>query len=155
MNRDIFEFQKVGRKRTFPTGQDMINKLEEYVEVCKAEDRFPNVSGFTRHCKIDRTTYYLQKNSFPKEFSICESIFEDEALQHNTNVAQLYLMNKCGYRSKQESANINTTQTSEAEKLWESINKLPEDERRKTIDKITKASGEELGDIVRKLKVVE
>ena len=45
-------------QRAFKTKDEFINKIKEYVEVCKTKKELPNVAGFCVYCNINRDTFY-------------------------------------------------------------------------------------------------
>lgn len=91
-----------GRPRTFKDEQEFLDKFIEYIEYCSANERFPNIAGFCSRLRITRDTFYAQKEYYSDTYNIVNDILEDEVLQHNTYMAQLYLKNKCGYKDKAE-----------------------------------------------------
>ena len=91
-----------GHPRIFENEQEFLNKFIEYIEYCKVCERFPNVAGFCARMRMHRDTFYAQKDYYSDTYNIVNSILEDEVLQHNTYMAQLYLKNKCGYKDKAE-----------------------------------------------------
>lgn len=102
MSEENEEKRGRGQPRAFETEEDFLYKFKEYIEYCKENKRFPNVAGFCSYVFITRETYYKQKEYYSDTYNIVEAILEDEVLQHNTYMAQLYLKNKCGYKDKVE-----------------------------------------------------
>ena len=94
-----------GRPRAFKDEKEFLDKFKEYIEYCKSTDRFPNVAGFCSYLLITRDTFYAQQEYYSDTYNIVNAILEDEVLQHNTYMAQLYLKNKCGYKDKVEMDN--------------------------------------------------
>jgi len=91
-----------GRPRAFKDEEEFLTKFVEYITYCKEYDRFPNIAGFCARLRITRETFYAQKGYYSDTYNIVNNILEDEVLQHNTYMAQLYLKNKCGYKDKTE-----------------------------------------------------
>lgn len=91
-----------GRPRAFKDEAEFLDKFKAYIQYCKEHERFPNVAGFCARLLITRETFYAQKDYYSDTYNIVNSILEDEVLQHNTYMAQLYLKNKCGYKDKAE-----------------------------------------------------
>lgn len=91
-----------GRPRAFKDEQEFLDKFIEYIEYCSSTERFPNIAGFCSRLRITRETFYAQKDYYSDTYNIVNDILEDEVLQHNTYMAQLYLKNKCGYKDKAE-----------------------------------------------------
>lgn len=79
------EIKKVDKRRIFKTSEDFINKFEEYVNYTLGKERLPNVAGFARYCKINRDTFYDQKEYLPEAFGYIDTILEDEAINGRTN----------------------------------------------------------------------
>ena len=79
------ERKKPGPERNFKTAEDFINKFEEYVAFTLGKERLPNVAGFARYCKINRDTFYNQKEFYPEAFNYIDTILEDEAINGRTN----------------------------------------------------------------------
>ena len=50
-----------GQPRTFKTAEEFYNKFIEYVSYCDKKERLPNIAGFCVYCKINRDTFYAQK----------------------------------------------------------------------------------------------
>lgn len=94
-----------GKPRAFKSEKEFLDKFMEYIRYCKEKERFPNVAGFCAHLLITRETFYAQKEYYSDTYNIVNNILEDEVLQHNTYMAQLYLKNKCGYKDKAEIEN--------------------------------------------------
>ena len=53
-----------GQPRTFKTAEEFYNKFIEYVSYCDKEERLPNIAGFCVYCKINRDTFYAQKEYY-------------------------------------------------------------------------------------------
>lgn len=102
-----------GQPRTFKTAEDFYNKFIEYVSYCDKKERLPNIAGFCVYCKINRDTFYAQKEYYSDTYKMISDILEDEAINNkyiNDTLKIFYMKNKCGYKDKQEidnSLNIN------------------------------------------------
>lgn len=102
---------KMGRPRTFKSGEEFLNKINEYVEYCEEQEKFVNVAGFCRFCGIHRQRYWEQKEYYPDAFLMAEEILEDETLNNRKNpvpIVMMYLKNKFDYKDKIETENVNT-----------------------------------------------
>lgn len=100
-----------GRPRTFKSGEELLNKLNEYIEYCEEEEKMVNIAGFCRFLGIHRQRYWEQKEYYPDEFLIAEEILEDETLNNKKNpvpIVLMYLKNKFNYKDKIETENVNT-----------------------------------------------
>jgi hypothetical protein len=103
--REVRVMANKGRPRTFKDEKDFLNKFNAYIDYCRAAERFPNIAGFCSYLLITRDTFYAQQEYYSDTYNIVNAILEDEVLQHNTYMAQLYLKNKCGYKDKVEMDN--------------------------------------------------
>ena len=100
-----------GRPRTFKSGEELLNKLNEYVEYCEENEKMVNIAGFCRFLGIHRQRYWEQKEYYPDEFLIAEEILEDETLNNRKNpvpIVIMYLKNKFNYKDRIETENVNT-----------------------------------------------
>jgi hypothetical protein len=104
-----------GKPRRFKDEQEFIDAADNYLIWCKEKGRFGNVAGFAVYCAMNRDTFYAQREYYPDAFTRVNDMLEDEALQHNTQTARMYLMNKFNYtdRSKVEAVNFNHEMTEE------------------------------------------
>jgi hypothetical protein len=120
---------KGGRPRAFKTGQDFIDKLNEYLEKCEIEEKFPNVSGFCVFAEIHRRTYYTQEEIYPNEYLYARDILEDATLNSGnaSDVLKIfYLKNRGGYKDNQY--------IEHSEKKKDPYEDLTEEELRKLAD---------------------
>lgn len=95
-----------GHPRSFKTEEDFKQAFLDYLSLCEADKKLPNIAGFCRHRWITRETYYKQKEYYSDTFKKIELALEDAAL--NTDIAPavkiFYLKNKFSsdYKDKQE-----------------------------------------------------
>lgn len=98
-------------QRAFKTANDFENKFKEYIDYCRANERMPNVAGFSVYADINQDTFYAQREYYSEAFKKVNDMLEDEAINNHTlNDARVifYMKNKCGYKDKVETEN--TTQ---------------------------------------------
>ena len=96
-----------GKKRIFPTADDLFNRFNEYVKYCHEINYLPNVAGFCRYCDMSRDTFYDQKEFYLDTIKKIERILEDEALNSkavNDTLKIFYMKNKFSedYKDRQE-----------------------------------------------------
>ena len=94
-----------GQPRSFKTAEDFENKVLEYIEYCKTQERLPNVAGFAVYANINQDTFYAQKQYYSETFKKVNDMLEDEAINNkfvNDTLRIFYMKNKCGYKDKQE-----------------------------------------------------
>ena len=102
-----------GQPRSFKTEKEFEDKVKEYIEYCKKEERLPNVAGFSVYANINQDTFYAQKEYYSETFKKVNDMLEDEALNNkfvNDTIKIFYMKNKCNYKDKQEidsSINVN------------------------------------------------
>lgn len=96
-----------GRPRAFKDALEYQNKFKEYIDHCIAQKRFPNIAGFCVFMDITRDTFYAQKEYYSDTHNKVRNMLEDEVLQHNTYMAQLYIKNTFGLTDKVENVNSN------------------------------------------------
>lgn len=126
-------------KRIFDNEQDFQNKLEEYVDYCYTQQRYPNVAGFCSYMGINRDSFYAQKEYYSDTFKKIQDILEDEAINNpfaKESIKIFYLKNKFGYADKIESV-VNST-----ESVTMNLSNLSEDEL-KTLKDLTKKAQNE------------
>ena len=95
-----------GQPRKFKNEKEFIDSAIKYLKYCEDKKRFANVAGFAVYCKMHRDTFYAQENYYSDAYALVNDMLEDEALQHNTQTARMYLMNKFDYTDK---AKVETT----------------------------------------------
>jgi len=93
-----------GQPRKFKTDKEFKDSVLEYLDYCTTKERFANIAGYAVYCDMNRDTFYAQKDYYSDTYAQVNDMLEDEALQHNTQTARMYLMNKFNYtdRSKSE-----------------------------------------------------
>lgn len=91
-----------GHPRAFKTEKEFIDKAIEYLDHCTVKGRFANVAGFAVFAGIHRDTFYAQQEYYSDAYAHVNDMLEDEALQHNTQTARMYLMNKFDYADKHD-----------------------------------------------------
>ena len=95
-------------QRAFKNAQELQDKMLEYIDYCKKEERLPNIAGFCVYADINRDTFYAQKEYYSDTYKKTQEILEDEALNNkftNDTLKIFYLKNKCGYKDRQEISN--------------------------------------------------
>ena len=99
-------------QRAFKTEDEFINKIKEYVQVCKSRQELPNVAGFCVYCDINRDTFYAQEQYYSDTYKKANDILEDATINSkdiNDTFKIFYMKNKFGYKDKQDvDANVNT-----------------------------------------------
>lgn len=99
-------------QRAFKTREEFINKIKEYVQVCKSKQELPNVAGFCVYCDINRDTFYAQEEYYSDTYKKANDILEDATINSkdvNDTFKIFYMKNKFGYKDKQDvDANVNT-----------------------------------------------
>ncbi len=113
------EKRKPGYPRKFDTGEAFLTKFVDYIEYCHDRRRFPNIAGFCAYCRMNRETFYKQEEYYSNAYNMIQDILEDEVLQHNTYMSQLYLKNKFKYSDKQDikSENVGEVKVTLSEEL--------------------------------------
>jgi len=98
-----------GHPRSFKDEKEFIKQFKKYIDQCVNKERFANIAGFCVFADITRETFYKQKEYYSDTYNKVRNMLEDETLQHNTYMAQLYIKNTFNYKDKQEieSNNIN------------------------------------------------
>jgi len=98
-----------GHPRAFKDEKEFIKQFKKYIDQCVNKERFANIAGFCVFADITRETFYKQKEYYSDTYNKVRNMLEDETLQHNTYMAQLYIKNTFNYKDKQEieSNNIN------------------------------------------------
>ncbi len=72
---------------------------EQYIAKCCEEDKFPNMAGFCRYCRIGQSELDELGKKFPQQFDSLCSVFEDEALNSRVAVTLIgsYMKRYLGY----------------------------------------------------------
>ena len=97
-----------GQPRIFETSKAFYNKALNYIELCNVSERLANIAGFCAFARINRDTFYQQKEYYSDTFKEVEDLLEDAALNHKaTTMGIFYLKNKFKYRDKIETENVN------------------------------------------------
>jgi len=96
-------------ERAFKDKETFIRQFKEYIDYCTDKSRFANIAGFCVFADITRGTFYEQKNYYSDTYNKIRNMLEDETLQHNTYMAQLYIKNTFDYadKTKVDSNNVN------------------------------------------------
>lgn len=100
-------------ERAFKTGQDFENKFIEYIEKCKREKELANVAGFCVFARINRDTFYAQKEIHTDTFKLVNDMLEDRAINSkdiNDTFKIFYMKNKCGYKDKTDVEAVTKTE---------------------------------------------
>lgn len=89
-------------------GKRFLQSVDRYVDVCKSEDRLPNLAGFLRFTEMTLSEYSDACERFPRQAELAQASFEDEALNSGTkkisaSVLNLYLKSRFGYGSDEKS----------------------------------------------------
>ena len=66
--------------RKFKTEKEFLDKFKEYIDYCEDNERLANIAGFAVYSKINRDTFYAQKEFYPEAFSMIQDILEDYTL---------------------------------------------------------------------------
>lgn len=96
-------------KRLYATEKDFIKKVLDYIEYCTQTERYPNIAGFCVYAKINRDSFYAQKEYYSDTYKRVQDIFEDEALNSKWAIPVIkifYLKNKFGYADKIEQTSV-------------------------------------------------
>lgn len=111
--------------------EELKDKFEEYIDYCEDKERFPNIEGFCRYAKINKSTYYryTDREEFKEAIEEIELIHEDEFLQRMVKAKNpvgyiVYAKNKLGYVDKKE---IQTNTTTNVQITVKSKEQLVED----------------------------
>lgn len=91
-----------GQPRKFKTKKEFEDAAIRYLADCIEKQRFANISGFAVFCHMNRDTFYAQEGYYSDTYALVNDMLEDEALQHNTQTARMYLMNKFNYSDRQK-----------------------------------------------------
>lgn len=94
-------------QRAFKTNDIFKQKFIDYIEHCNDKERFANIAGFCVFADITRGTFYEQEKYYSDTYNKVRNMLEDETLQKNTYMAQLYIKNTFGYSDKKETINTN------------------------------------------------
>jgi hypothetical protein len=94
-------------KRAFENDIAFKTSFRDYIDHCIDKKRFPNIAGFCVFADITRETFYKQKEYYSDTYNKVRNMLEDEVLQHNTYMAQLYIKNTFGLTDKVENTNTN------------------------------------------------
>lgn len=96
--------------RRFMNEDEFLDKIYEYMKYCKKHDNMANISGFCAWSRTPRTTFYENKNYYPKAWELMNDILEDNTINNKGVEASMrifYLKNKFGYKDKIETENTN------------------------------------------------
>lgn len=99
------------KNRKFKSEEIFLETYEKYLEYCIENEKMPNVSGFAYFAKIERKTFYNQKELYPFVFDLINSSLEDETINNLTQPHQirtLMLTNRYEYANKTETKNETT-----------------------------------------------
>ena len=103
-----------GYPRKFGNAEEFENKFIEYVFNCKQNEELPNVAGFCVFTRINRDTFYAQKDYYSDTFELINNMLEDRAINCkciSDTFKTFYMKNKCGYKDRQDiDANVTTTE---------------------------------------------
>lgn len=106
--------ENIKNNRAFKTEKVFLNSFNKYIENCIDKNYMPNIAGFCRFTRINRDTFYAQKNYYSDTYSLIQEILEDEAINTKAvgdSLKQFYLKNKFNYKDKQEIDTKNKTNT--------------------------------------------
>jgi hypothetical protein len=100
--------QERGQPKAFETSKAFYDKALKYIESCNVSERLANIAGFCAFARINRDTFYQQREYYSDTFKEVEDLLEDAALNHKaTTMGIFYLKNKFKYRDKIETENVN------------------------------------------------
>ena len=111
--------------RKFKTAKEFEDKFFEYLKYCKDNERLTNIAGFCVYCRMNRDTYYAQKEYYSDSFGLTDCILEDEAIncKHiGDSFKKYYMSNKFNWCEKQVIDQTNTNRV-------QIIDDLPNDEK--------------------------
>ena len=111
--------------RKFKTAQEFEYKFFEYLDYCKGKERLANIAGFCVYCRMNRDTYYAQKDYYSDTFSLTDCVLEDEAINCKSigdSFKKYYMSNKFNWCEKQVIDQTNTNRV-------QIIDDLPNDEK--------------------------
>lgn len=120
-----------GHPRAFKDDKTFINMFKKYIDHCTSKQRFANIAGFCVFADITRETFYKQKEYYSDTYNKVRNMLEDETLQHNTYMAQLYIKNTFDYADKQKIDSNNTNHN-----LNDDVSELTEEEIDEKIKKL-------------------
>ena len=93
-----------GKPRSFSSETELIDKLNDYVRLCKDEWKcLPNISGFCVYCNIHRDTFFQQKMYYSDAFKKAQDILENAVInsRHASDTMKIfYLKNKFRYQDR-------------------------------------------------------
>ena len=99
-------------KRAFKTAEDFEQKFAGYLAMCEINKNLPNVAGFCVYAKINRDTFYAQKELYSDTFKRINDMLEDAAINCkgiNDTFKIFYMKNKFDYKDRQDiDANIDS-----------------------------------------------
>jgi hypothetical protein len=99
-------------KRAFKTAEDFEQKFANYLAVCEVNKNLPNIAGFCVYARINRDTFYAQKELYSDTFKRINDMLEDAAINCkaiNDTFKIFYMKNKFDYKDRQDiDANIDS-----------------------------------------------
>jgi hypothetical protein len=103
-----------GYPRKFGNAEEFEKKFIEYISNCRKAEELPNVAGFCVFARINRDTFYAQKDYYSDTFELINNMLEDRAINCkciSDTFKTFYMKNKCGYKDRQEiDADVKTTE---------------------------------------------
>lgn len=90
----------MGAPRKFPTEEDFLNKFEEYISYCEENKKIANIAGFAVYCKINRDTFYDQKERYPQAYNMIQDILEDYTINTDMHPTLKIFYLKCKFKYK-------------------------------------------------------
>jgi hypothetical protein len=108
------EKQGKGQPRKFNTAEEFESVFIEYISKCREREELPNVAGFCVFARMNRDTFYAQKEYYSDTFELINNMLEDRAINCkciSDTFKTFYMKNKCGYKDRQEiDADVKTTE---------------------------------------------
>jgi len=122
--------------KAFKDEKEFIKQFKKYIDQCVSKERFANIAGFCVFADITRETFYKQKEYYSDTYNKVRNMLEDETLQHNTYMAQLYIKNTFKYKDKQEIESNNVNHN-----LNDDVSSLSDKELEEKIKKLENKNG--------------
>lgn len=97
------------KNRKFKTEEIFLEMFENYLEDCIVKEKLPNVSGFAYYAKIERKTFYNQKEIYPYVFDLINSSLEDETINNSTQphqIRSMILANRYEYQNNRTETTV-------------------------------------------------
>ena len=92
-------------ERAFKTAEEFEEQFNNYIALCKTRKDLPNIAGFCVFARINRDTFYAQKDYYSDTFKRIQEILEDSTINSkdiNDTFKIFYMKNKFDYKDRQD-----------------------------------------------------